>query len=180
MDVKTLCLAVLSRGDASGYEIRKELAEGLFSVFSDAGYGSIYPALSRLAEERLVTCREMEQEKRPDKKVYSITATGRLALLDALRDKPAPDKYRSDFMLIMLFAHLLPARDVDRLIDDRIDELRREIVSIERDNLDSMPPGERFVAGYGLAVYRASVEFLEEHRHEIVRAALLPERKIAV
>ena len=40
MDVKTLCLGVLSaQGEATGYEIRKVLKEeGAFSHFVDAGY----------------------------------------------------------------------------------------------------------------------------------------------
>ncbi len=177
MDVKTLCLAILSRGDASGYEIRKELAEGVFGVFYDAGYGSIYPALSSLAAEKLVTVRELEQDKRPDKKVYRITPIGRLALLNALRAQPAPDKFRSDFMMITLFAHLLPARDIDTLVVARIADLREKLAQC-RDTLAGAPsPGERFVCGYGEAMYRASIEYLEEHRHELLQAALLAERR---
>jgi hypothetical protein len=52
MNVKTLCLGILSFGEASGYEIKKKVEEGLFSHFIDASYGSIYPALTQmLAEE---------------------------------------------------------------------------------------------------------------------------------
>jgi PadR family transcriptional regulator AphA len=178
MDVKTLCLAVLSRGEASGYEIRKEVAEGIFNVFSDAGYGSIYPALSKLTEEGLVTLRELEQEKRPDKKIYRITPSGRLALLEALRQKPAPDKYKSDFMLIMLFAHLLPVRDIDQLISDRIAGLRSELEDCERGLQGNLAAGERFICMYGAAVYKASIDFLEENRHEALRVALMAERKV--
>ena len=43
MNVRTLCLGVLSAGEASGYEIKKEIEEGLFSHFIEASYGSIYP-----------------------------------------------------------------------------------------------------------------------------------------
>ena len=51
MNVKTLCLGVLSLGEASGYEIKKEIEEGLFSHFIDASFGSIYPALMQLNAE---------------------------------------------------------------------------------------------------------------------------------
>ena len=77
MNVKTLCLGVLSAGEASGYEIKKEIEEGLFSHFIEASYGSIYPALTQLAGEGFVTVRAEEQSGKPDKKVYAITATGR-------------------------------------------------------------------------------------------------------
>ena len=73
MSVRSLCLAILSFGDATGYEIRKESTEGRFSYFDDASFGSIYPALARLESEGLVTVREEPQAGKPARKVYSIT-----------------------------------------------------------------------------------------------------------
>ena len=109
MDTKTLCLGVLSRGDASGYEIKKAFEEGPLSHIHEASFGAIYPALTRLDAQGLVACREMAQEKRPDKKVYSITEAGREALLGALMAPPAHDKVRSDFLFILFFAQMLDA-----------------------------------------------------------------------
>ncbi len=48
MNVRTLCLGILSLGEASGYEIKKDVEDGLFSHFIEASYGSIYPALNQL------------------------------------------------------------------------------------------------------------------------------------
>ena len=45
MDVKTVCLGMLTDGPASGYDLKKQF-ESTFSHFFAAGYGSIYPALS--------------------------------------------------------------------------------------------------------------------------------------
>ena len=83
MDVKTLCLGVLTEGDKTGYEIKRCFENG-FSHFFGAGFGSIYPALAELSRQGLVTCRSVEQDKRPDKKVYSLTACGHRLLLDQL------------------------------------------------------------------------------------------------
>ena len=177
MDVKTLCLAILSRGEASGYEIRKELSQGVFSTFYDAGYGSIYPALQRLTDEKLVLCQEVEQSKRPDKKIYALTPHGRFALLDALRHKPDADKFRSPFLLTLLFASLLSPRDLDGLIDGRLDELRRHIDASARAAQQTDDPADKFVWNYDLALARASSEFLESHRHELLRLALVGEKR---
>ena len=54
MDVRTFCLGVLSLGDATGYEIKKQAEDGPFSHFYKAGFGSIYPALARLAADGAV------------------------------------------------------------------------------------------------------------------------------
>ena len=51
MNIRTLCLGILSRGDATGYEIKKMAEEGLFSHFVEASFGSIYPALTRMTDE---------------------------------------------------------------------------------------------------------------------------------
>ncbi len=81
MDVRTICLGLLTRGDATGYEIKKRFEGDGFQHFVEASFGSIYPALNRLTDEGLVSVREEAQEKRPDRKVYSITAAGRTAFL---------------------------------------------------------------------------------------------------
>ncbi|MFM2044392.1 MAG: hypothetical protein RLY86_2968 [Pseudomonadota bacterium] len=178
MDVKTLCLGVLSRGDASGYEIRKAFEEGPLSHFSDAGFGSIYPALKRLLEDGLIAIARHGTESRPDKKVYRITPTGRHALYQALTEKPGPDKLRSDFMFMLSFGHLLPPRHLDRIITDRVEEYRRLADGIVDSDGAHGTPGEMFVQGLSLAMYRAAKAYLEDHRHELIGAALL-EPKVA-
>src|SRR5262249_35239772 len=101
IDVQALCLAVLSHRPASGYEIKKALTEGPYAFFHRASFGSIYPALTRLHAAGDVTVEAREQDKRPDKKVYTITASGHGRLVDALHRPPAPDYFRSDFVLML-------------------------------------------------------------------------------
>ena len=107
MNVRTLCLGILSLQEASGYEIKKDVEDGLFCHFIDASFGSIYPALTQLAGEGFVTVREQEQTGKPDKKVYSITEAGRNALAKAISVVPAKDKYRSEFLFQMLLQDLV-------------------------------------------------------------------------
>lgn len=168
MDAKTLCLAVLARGDASGYEIKKTLEEAPFSHFQETSFGSIYPALTRLTDDGLASCREMPQEKRPDKKVYSITTQGERALIAALTDGPAPDKFRSDFLFVLFHSHLLPAEHIARVIDERLAEYEERIVHMESCDLSATTPGRCFVHGYGLALYRAATEYLRQQRDQAI------------
>lgn len=179
MDVKTVCLGVLSRGDASGYEIKKQLEEGPFAHFHGAGFGSIYPALGKLLEEGLVRCTNVEQAKRPAKKVYSLTPQGRLALTRALSQPPAPDAVRSDFLFILFFAELLSAREVETLIDERIAEYRAKAAQMEECAQQPMTAGQRFVHGFGLAYYGALADYLERHGHELVGEILMGEERVA-
>ena len=97
-----------------GYEIKKLFEDDGYQHFVEASFGSIYPALNRLTEEGFVSVREEAQEKRPDRKVYSITPAGRTAFIASLL-KPLPeDRHRSPFVFAMLFADLLPKAHVAR------------------------------------------------------------------
>jgi DNA-binding PadR family transcriptional regulator len=171
MDVRTICLGILTRGDATGYEIKKLFEDDGYQHFVEASFGSIYPALSRLTDEGLVLVREEAQEKRPDRKVYSITPKGRAAFLGALM-KPLPeDKHRSPFVFAMLFSHLLPQAHVSAMLDAYIGQVEGKLGQL---TLPSEPqtPGERFVTGFGRAVYDAILEFLHAHRAEIENGAV--------
>jgi len=66
-----------------------------------------------LLDEGLTSVTEYAQEGRPNKKVYSLTADGRMALLRALQEPTEPDKTRSDFLLRMMFADIVPPSAVD-------------------------------------------------------------------
>ena len=172
MDVKTLCLGILSRADATGYEIRKQCEEGPFAHFYAAGFGSIYPALNSLCDDAYVSVREVKDGGRPARKIYAITPTGRLQLTNALSEVPGPDRLRSDFLFITFFGHFLPAKQIDALIDKRISLLRGKLLAMRACQEADMPAGEAFTLGYGIAIYEAAAEYLDAHRHELVGAAL--------
>ena len=159
-------------GDSTGYEINKLFEDGLFSHFLDASYGSIYPALTRLTEQGMLTCTAEAQDGRPDKKVYSLTARGKEALREALMSPVSPDKHRSEFIFASIFAAMLPGQRVTELVDAQLANCREDLARIE-DALasDIDCSSKRFVLGYGQVVMKASIEYLEKHRQDIEAAA---------
>jgi DNA-binding PadR family transcriptional regulator len=175
MDVRTICLGILMREDATGYEIKKLCEDGGYQHFLEASFGSIYPALSRLCEDGLVSVREESQEKRPDRKVYSVTPTGRTAFLANLM-KPLPeDRHRSPFVFAMLFADLLPEERVRALFDHYATEIGQKLSLLNHKSADFMRPGERFTLELGQTLYSATLEFLAQERakfeHQTPQAA---------
>jgi PadR family transcriptional regulator AphA len=171
MDIRTLCLGILTFGDATGYTIKKRL-EGPLRHFYDASFGSIYPALRKLTDAGEIVRVHGPATGGPDRKTYSITQAGRLALIEALQDDIRPDRYRSDLMVALLFADLLAPSHIDRLIEERVAFYRASIDQIERCT-DPETPGQEFVNGLGLAIYRAALDYFEENRHALVGEALL-------
>lgn len=168
MDVKTICLGVLTLGDKSGYEIKKHVEHG-FSHFFVAGFGSIYPALGELTRPGLVTCTDITQRKRPDKKVYSITRRGREQLIDT----PPRHKARSEFAVLLYFAHLLPPSRLAELLDQRAHDIADMLATSDAFERHAHPsPSREMVAGLGRAALSAQLEFLQDRREW-----LLGERK---
>ena len=170
MDVKTVCLGMLTDGPASGYDLKKEF-ESTFAHFFAAGYGSIYPALSSLSEEGLLTCEEIPQEGKPDRKVYRITDEGRRFLRDALRNTKPCHKVRSEFLATVCFAHLMQQEDIQAVLDHRLEDIAKyqELFrNIERDCVSDWPQGARFVLGFGKAVAQAMENYIQENRHMLV------------
>lgn len=172
MDAKTLCLGALMRGDASGYQIRKLYEDGPFSAFHAVSFGSIYPALNQMLAEGLVTVREMVQDGKPDKKVYSITEAGRDALVRGLWADPAPDRYRSDMLYILAFGHMLPRPRRTALLDRYLaeHEAKRADLAACIDADPEGPAGARFVRDFGLAIYDTVIRYIAENRHILEEA----------
>jgi DNA-binding PadR family transcriptional regulator len=171
MDVKTLCLGVLSMGDASGYEIKKVFEEA-FSHFYVAGFGSIYPALAELTREGHVTCSGVEQEKRPAKKVYHLTESGRSAFRAALAETYPSHKVRSDFMVLLVFAHLLTPAQLARVLEQRLADIDTTLSHIDactgrEECLNG--DGAGFAAGFARALLEAGREYIVQHREGLLR-----------
>lgn len=166
MDVKDLCLGALTYGDATGYDIKK-FFESSFSHCFLAGYGSIYPALAELTAEKLVTARTLPGQGGPSRKVYHLTAAGRKAFLIKLGKTNPQHKVKSEFLVLMYFAHLLPSTQLDSILDQRLEEIERQLGLIQalEHGTDAGSSGARFVSGFGKAVMTAAGEYIRTHRH---------------
>lgn len=166
MDVKTVCLGMLTDGEASGYDLKKEF-ESSFGHFFAAGYGSIYPALNGLARDGLVECRHIPQEGRPDRKVYKITEAGREHLLAALQDPCPSHKVRSEFLATMCFSHLMSREQIETVIENRVKEMSdylRLFEEFETNCMEDWPPGARFVLGFGQTMMKTMLQYIEDNR----------------
>lgn len=172
MDVKTLCLGLLSVREACGYDLKKTF-ESSFKHFFPAGYGSIYPALADLANAGLVSCREIPQVGKPDRKVYRITSEGEKAFIEALNQTDPQHKLRSEFLAMIYFADRIDTARLADLLDDRVEKLRetvRHIQTSNKANGEGSSPGADFVAGFGAVVAEAAARYIESNRHLLTEA----------
>jgi DNA-binding PadR family transcriptional regulator len=168
VDVKDLCLGALTYGDATGYDLKK-FFESTFSHCFLAGYGSIYPALAELTEEKLVVARTVPGQAGPSKKLYHLTDAGRDAFLAKLEATEPQHKVKSEFLVLMHFSHLLPTTRLDAVLDQHLKEIEHKLALIaayeQGDEAGKRPSsGARFACGFGKAVMSAAHDYIRTHR----------------
>jgi PadR family transcriptional regulator, regulatory protein AphA len=172
MDVRTICLGILTRGDATGYEIKKLFEDGSFHYFVEASFGSIYPALNRLTEENFVSVHSESRAKRPDRKIYTITEKGRRAFVETLQGALPEDRYRSPFLFAMMFADLLPEKRIDAMFDAYIASAEVKLAQLQDDSPETAGPGEVFVRDFGRTMHAAKLQFLRQRRNDFKTGAV--------
>ena len=180
MNTKELLLSVLMGGPATGYDIKKIMEQDI-SELLDVSLSNLYPALNELAAEGLVTFEKVEQDNRPNKKVYELTEAGRRACLDALMTGTAKHKLRSEFLFILSFAPFLPRERVEELLNIQTEESERILRDLDcRDAIKGRNSGQVFAAGLGRAIVEAQLAYIRENRDWLLDSAYSDAKVAAV
>tara|TARA_R110000824_G_scaffold155226_3_gene327677 strand:- start:2812 stop:3399 length:588 start_codon:yes stop_codon:yes gene_type:complete len=176
LNTKELLLSVLMAGPATGYDIKKILEQEVSKIV-DVTISNIYPALNELAAEGLVTFERVEQENRPNKKVYEITEAGRTVCIDALMTCDARQRLRSEFMFMLSFAPYLPRSRVAELLQHRLNDTASANESLDALEAEGSPvtgmlsPGQNFCIGLGRALVEAERKYILENRDVLLNQA---------
>jgi PadR family transcriptional regulator AphA len=96
-------LGFLNYRPSSGYDLKK-IFDSSVQHFWPADQSQIYRTLARLMEQGFVKMEKIPQEDRPDRKVYSITDSGRQELLKWLAGPPPFEETRSAPLIQVFFA----------------------------------------------------------------------------
>lgn len=98
-------LVALLDCSSSGYDLAKRF-DGSVGFFWDASHQQIYRELAKLEATGSIRSTTIEQEARPNKKLYSITVQGQTQLAEWLRT-PSPLAPVKDDLLVKLFGGYL-------------------------------------------------------------------------
>ena len=110
-------LALLSRGPAHGYELKRDFEAAFGTVWGALNIGQVYTTLARLERDGLVAAREVEQDDRPNKKVYALTGAGREEIQIWLSEPAVRQRVRDDFAIKLVLAGLAGLADPTALIE---------------------------------------------------------------
>jgi DNA-binding PadR family transcriptional regulator len=95
-------LGLLAYQDSTGYELTKVFEDSL-NHFWHAQSSQIYRELDRLEQKGWVVSQNVVQDKRPNKRVYAITAAGRSALADWLKNSAVEFEHCHEPLLVRVF-----------------------------------------------------------------------------
>ncbi|MGP4052906.1 PadR family transcriptional regulator [Streptomyces sp. 2A115] len=79
MALRNAVMAALLQGEASGYDLAKAF-DATVADFWMSTPQQLYRELDRMEAEGLVTARVVEQKRRPNKRLFSLTEAGRAAV----------------------------------------------------------------------------------------------------
>ncbi|MHA2133013.1 MAG: PadR family transcriptional regulator [Candidatus Thorarchaeota archaeon] len=129
-------LSLIGRGARYGYEIDKILDEHGYRNWVEVKMSSVYKALSKLEEWRLVASKEGKGSLGPSRKVFSLTKRGKRTLeAELIRILSDPPRRFSQFDLGLSGSSLLTQGQVVSAIQEYIERLDERITFL-RKNVD--------------------------------------------
>ena len=127
-------LGLLAREPLSGYDVAGRMQDRV-GYFWSARHSQIYSELARLEGVGMVEHTVVEQQDRPDKKVYKITTSGIEALKTWVVQAPKPQATRDELVLKAYSAWLADSEETVALFRDqqrRHEEQLRHYEGIEK------------------------------------------------
>ncbi|WP_435600246.1 PadR family transcriptional regulator [Streptomyces sp. C10-9-1] len=131
MSLKHAVLAALLEGEASGYDLAK-LFDAAVANFWSATPQQLYRELERLADEELVSARLVAQERRPTKRVFTLTESGLQALASFTGEPPRPTAVRDDLLVKIQALDCGDPAGVRELVEERAAFSRGKLARYER------------------------------------------------
>jgi PadR family transcriptional regulator, regulatory protein AphA len=156
-----LVLGALSGGPLHGYDLYQYLEEHLGKIWT-LGRSQTYALLSRMEQAGLVSHERQAQEKRPDRKVFSLTPAGRKKFnawvktpVEHVRD------LRLEFLAKIHFLEKGDRKILGILIEGQQQVCREKLSRLEERNRSGPPGMERMACDFRQALARAALEWLE-------------------
>ena len=124
MSLQHAVLGFLQYGPRTGYDL-KRMFDSSIRHFWPAQQSHIYGALNSLTEKGWASYELVVQTERPNRKVYTISSSGREELQNWLSDPLIDRQIRSPFLIQLFFSGAMEDRDILETLEKRADELRK-------------------------------------------------------
>ncbi|GAA0585209.1 PadR family transcriptional regulator [Streptomyces crystallinus] len=131
MALRNAVLVALLEGEASGYDLAKGF-DASVANFWMATPQQLYRELERMESEGLVEARLVHQERRPNKRLFSLTDAGLAALRSFTAEPPRPSAIRDELLVKVQAVDSGDAEAVRRSVAERLEWSRAKLARYER------------------------------------------------
>jgi DNA-binding PadR family transcriptional regulator len=131
MALRNAILATLLEGEASGYDLSKGF-DASVANFWMATPQQLYKELETLETQGLVTARVVEQDRRPNKRLFSLTEAGRAALRDFTAQPAKITAIRDELLVKVQAVDAGDAEAVRKAIAERLDYATAKLARYDR------------------------------------------------
>lgn len=116
-NLKYAILGLVNREPKTGYDIKKAFEDRALTNFWHAEHSQIYPELAKLVKEGMLEVSTVIQGQKMEKKLYTITPTGKEEFENWLRDDvPIERTYKDIFRLRTFFSDEADPEDYLKLL----------------------------------------------------------------
>ncbi|MFF3885776.1 PadR family transcriptional regulator [Streptomyces sp. NPDC001914] len=131
MALRNAVLASLLEGEASGYDLAKGF-DASVANFWMATPQQLYRELDRMESEGLIEARVVQQERRPNKRLFQLTAAGLEALASFTALPAKPTAIRDELMVKVYALDMGDADAVRVAIAERLEWSRAKLAHYDR------------------------------------------------
>ena len=131
MSLEHAILGFLNYGPFSGYDLKKAL-DASVRHFWAADQSQIYRTLAHLAEKGWTDVETVEQDSRPDRKVYHVTPAGRDELRRWLTSPLPQEESRSANLVQVFFASQLSDEEALAIFRAGAEQMRAALAVFDR------------------------------------------------
>lgn len=163
-------LGMLAHSAFTGYELKQEVAKSVSHFWSES-YGQVYPVLHGLVSDGLATVTVEPGERRPNRKLYTITEAGMEEFRAWLRRTPAPSPNRNEMLLKLFFGRHTSDADLMRIVEEYRDRWVTDVatwkaiaeqVQMEDDSIPRDVRNRLFTLRYGALIGAATIAWANE------------------
>ncbi|WIV12432.1 helix-turn-helix transcriptional regulator [Proteiniborus sp. MB09-C3] len=140
--IKFVILGLLTYGQLTGYDI-KQIMTRTTSNFMNASFGSIYPALSKLEKQGLISSTKAIENGKY-KKIYTINEIGEKVFIQWLEEPIDFMRSYEDILAKVFFYEKLSKEKASKLIEQLIEDINNKISGLEKLEIEVKPVAEYF------------------------------------
>ena len=160
-----LLLGILMKGKMHGYRLN-EYVKHVMSFYTDLKKSTVYYLLSQLEKDGYVSF-ELEREgKRPERRIYEITAEGKTYFLELLREclgNYTPTSFGDD--IGTTFINRLPPKEVRNLLINKRKKINDRLEMYK--GIENHGGSMQYALNHNIARLKADIYWIDEVLNEI-------------